>query len=107
MVVTHAGHGTLVRALEAGCVVVACPAAGDMAENAARVAWAGVGVRLPRRFVAPGPLRLAVRRALADGGMRSRARSLAAWASAHDSAARAAELVEAFAARAGAPAGAA
>ena len=107
VVVGHAGHGTLVRALEAGCVVVACPAAGDMAENAARVAWAGVGVRLPRRFVAPGPLRLAVRRALADGGMRSRARSLAAWASAHDSSARAAELVEAFAARAGAPAGAA
>jgi len=93
----HAGHGRLVRAREAGCVVVAGPAAGDMAENAARVAWAGVGVRVPRRFVAPGPLRLAVRRALADGGLRARARELAAWAAARDSAAQAAELVEAFA----------
>ncbi|WP_187368880.1 glycosyltransferase [Baekduia soli] len=41
LVVCHAGHGTLVRALSAGCVVVACPAAGDMNENAARVDWAG------------------------------------------------------------------
>ena len=106
VVVCHAGHGTVARALEAGCVVVACPAAGDMAENAARIDWAGVGVRLPGRFVAPGPLRLAVRRALGDGAMRARAGELAAWSAGHDSAGRAAELVEAFAAGARAPAAA-
>src|SRR5204862_3073689 len=50
-IVGHAGHGTLMRALSCGVPVVACPAAGDMAENAARVAWAGVGVSLPRRLV--------------------------------------------------------
>ena len=50
-VVCHAGHGTLVRSLACGVPVVACPAAGDMAENAARVAWAGAGVSLPRRLV--------------------------------------------------------
>ncbi|MCW3041086.1 MAG: hypothetical protein JWM31_2991, partial [Solirubrobacterales bacterium] len=33
-VVTHAGHGTMVRALASGCVVLAVPAAGDMNENA-------------------------------------------------------------------------
>ena len=66
VVVCHAGHGTLVRALASGCAVVACPAVGDMNENAARLDWSGAGVRLPRRFVAPRPLRLAVERALAN-----------------------------------------
>ena len=45
--VCHAGHGTLVRALSCGVPVVACPVAGDMNENAARLAWAGAGVRSP------------------------------------------------------------
>lgn len=94
LVVCHAGHGTLARALASGCVVVAVPAGGDMNENAARVDWAGVGVRLPRRCCAPGPLRLAVRRALAEPRLAARARELADWAADHDGAARAAELVE-------------
>src|SRR5207247_535051 len=64
VVVCHAGHGTVARALASGCVVVAVPAAGDMNENAARVDWAGAGVRIPRRFTSPGPVRLAVLRAL-------------------------------------------
>ncbi|MGX6448919.1 glycosyltransferase, partial [Patulibacter sp. S7RM1-6] len=41
VVVCHAGHGTLLRALGAGRPVVAVPAAGDMFENAARLAWSG------------------------------------------------------------------
>jgi len=77
---------------------VPCPAAGDMNETSARVDWAGAGVRLPRRLCRPAPVRLAVRRALAEPGLRARARELAAWAATHDSGARAAELVEAFAA---------
>ncbi len=64
VVVCHAGHGTLVRALSSGCAVVACPAIGDMNENASRVSWAGAGVRVPQRFISPRPLRLAVERAL-------------------------------------------
>jgi UDP:flavonoid glycosyltransferase YjiC (YdhE family) len=40
-----------------------------------------------------------VRRALAEPRLAARARALAAWAAAHDSGARAAELVEAFARR--------
>ncbi len=97
VVVCHAGHGTLVRALSSGCAVVACPVAGDMNENAARVAWAGAGVRLPRRFIAPRPLRLAVERAAGDKAIRMRARELAAWAATHDAASRAARHVEALA----------
>ncbi len=80
LVITHGGHGTLVRALASGCPVLVCPAGGDMAENAARVDWAGVGVRLAPRFGTPGGVRLAVRRALGSPGLRSRARALAAWA---------------------------
>jgi UDP:flavonoid glycosyltransferase YjiC (YdhE family) len=99
VVVCHGGHGTVARALSSGCVVVAVPAAGDMNENAARVDWAGVGVRVPRRLCAPGPVALAVERALAEPRLRAGARSVASWASEHDPAARAAELIEELTAR--------
>jgi MGT family glycosyltransferase len=107
VVVCHAGHGTVVRALASGCVLVCCPEAGDMSENAARVSWAGLGTRLPRRLVTPRGIRLAVRQALASPRMRERVAAVAAWARAHDGAARAADLVEAFGAAAPAAAAAA
>lgn len=97
LVVCHAGHGTLVRALSCGAPVLAVPHAGDMAENAARVAWAGAGARLPWRMLSPVALRLAVRRALEDSSLALRAGELASWARKHDGAARAADLVEALA----------
>ena len=74
VVVLHGGHGTLVRALAAGCSVVVCPVAGDMNENAARVEWAGVGKRIPLRWLgralaaARGPGRAAGAGAGAGGG---------------------------------------
>lgn len=94
VVVCHVGHGTMVRALASGATVVACPFAGDMAENAARLDWAGAGVRLPWRFATPRGVRLAVRRALAESSVTRRAGELAAWARAHDGAERAADHVE-------------
>jgi UDP:flavonoid glycosyltransferase YjiC (YdhE family) len=97
LVVCHAGHGTLVRALASGCAVVACPAVGDMNENAARLDWAGAGVRVPRRFLTPRVLALAVERALGDAAMRARAREFATWAGGHDAGAAAAVLVEGLA----------
>ena len=99
VVLCHGGHGTVVRALASGCAVVAVPAAGDMFENAARLDWAGLGVRLPNRLCTPRAVRLAVERCLADAALRARARDVAAWAETHDPAARAAELVEGLAAR--------
>ncbi len=99
VVVCHAGHGTLARALACGCAVVACPHVGDMNENAARLDWFGAGVRLPRRFVSPRPLRLAVERALSELSIRARAGELAAWADTHDPADTAAALVERLAER--------
>jgi UDP:flavonoid glycosyltransferase YjiC (YdhE family) len=100
VVVCHAGHGTLVRALSCGCTVVACPVAGDMNENAARLDWAGAGVRVPSRFIAPRPLRMAVERALQGGAIRARARELGAWAASHNAGDEAASLVEELAERA-------
>lgn len=98
-VVCHAGHGTLVRSLASGVPVVACPAAGDMAENAARVAWAGAGVSLPRRLVTARGIRLAVRRVLGDPAYGARARELRDWSRLNDGASNAADEVEGLAAR--------
>jgi UDP:flavonoid glycosyltransferase YjiC (YdhE family) len=98
-VILHAGHGTLVRALSSGVPVVACPAAGDMNENAARVSWAGAGVALPRRLTTPRGVRLAVRRLLGEERFARRARELGEWASRNDGAAAAAAEVEALASR--------
>ena len=67
LVVCHGGHGTVARALGAGVPVLCCPAVGDMAENGARVGWAGVGLALPWRLLGRGSLRVAVRRILGDG----------------------------------------
>ncbi|HWH12446.1 MAG TPA: nucleotide disphospho-sugar-binding domain-containing protein [Solirubrobacteraceae bacterium] len=99
VVVCHGGHGTVARALSCGAAVVACPSAGDMNENAARVDWAGVGVRVPRRLVGPLSVRLAVLRALGDPALRSRAAGFAASGVAAGAGARAAVLVEGLAAR--------
>jgi UDP:flavonoid glycosyltransferase YjiC (YdhE family) len=99
LVICHAGHGTMVRALASGSPVVTVPHAGDMAENAARADWAGVGVRLPWRLLTPRALRLVVRRALAEESLDARTRELAAWAERNDGAAAAADLVEELARR--------
>ena len=94
LVVCHGGHGTVARALAAGTPVLCCPAAGDMAENSARVAWAGAGLMLPWRLVGTAPLRWAVRRILGDSRFAFRARKIAAWAREHDGAEQGAALLE-------------
>jgi MGT family glycosyltransferase len=95
LVICHGGHGTVVRALERGVPLLVAPHSGDMAENAARLDWAGLGVRLPWRFVTPLTMRLATERALAQHvRLAARAGELATWAQAHDGPTRAAELIE-------------
>jgi len=89
------------RALVSGCPVVVVPAGGDMAESAARVDWAGVGVRLAPRFCTPWGVRLAVRRALSRPELRARAASLASWAFANPGPACAAAQLERWAATLG------
>jgi MGT family glycosyltransferase len=99
LVICNAGHGTMIRALVSGAAVVAVPHAGDMAENAARVDWAGLGVRLPWGLLSPTTLRLATRRALESRAIASRVRELAAQTRVSAGPARAADLVEALALR--------
>jgi UDP:flavonoid glycosyltransferase YjiC (YdhE family) len=101
LVITHGGHGTLMRALSCGCRVVVSPAGGDMAENAARADWAGVGVRLPRRFCTPRGVRLAVRRALRLP--REPVEAVARWIATHDPWARACLEIERWATSRGTP----
>jgi UDP:flavonoid glycosyltransferase YjiC (YdhE family) len=98
VVVCHAGHGTLARALACGCPVVACPALGDMSENAARLDWARAGVRVPRRFTLARPVRLAVERALDDPSIKANAPAFAEWMGSHEPGIAAARLIEELAA---------
>lgn len=76
--------------------MVCCPRGGDMAENGARVAWAGAGLMLPWRLSGEASLRWAVRRILRDRRFAERAEEIAAWARTNDGADRGAELVEAL-----------
>jgi MGT family glycosyltransferase len=74
-VVTHAGHGTVVRALASGLPLVCVPMGRDQPDVAARVVHAGAGVRLtPKARVAE--LRTAIRKVLEEPGFRDAARLL-------------------------------
>jgi len=82
LVVTHGGHGTLLKALVAGCPVVVLPHGRDQGDNAVRVTLRGAGVAIPRRSSA-GRVRRAVRRVLDDPAYARAAAALGA-AVAHD-----------------------
>ena len=98
VVINHGGHGTLARVLASGAVSVIVPAGGDQAENAARVTWAGAGVRVAPRLASPRAIRGATERALLEPSLRSTAKQFEDWYAAHDAGARAAELLERLAA---------
>jgi len=76
-VVTHAGHGTVIRALAAGTPLVCLPLGRDQADNAARVVARGAGVRLAPT-ASPAAIGDAIRRVLAEPRFRAGARRLAA-----------------------------
>jgi UDP:flavonoid glycosyltransferase YjiC (YdhE family) len=93
-VICHGGHGTVARSLAAGTPLLVCPHVGDMAENAARVAWSGAGLSVPRRLLSRRAVRLAVLRLLGEESFTVRTREIAAWSETHDGAAAAADLAE-------------
>jgi UDP:flavonoid glycosyltransferase YjiC (YdhE family) len=97
VVICHGGHGTVARALAAGKPLLVCPSVGDMGENAARVAWSGTGLSVPRRLLSPRGVRLATRRLLGEERFRAKAQEVAEWSAAHDAGGAAAGLVEAVA----------
>jgi MGT family glycosyltransferase len=76
-VITHGGHGTVMKALIAGVPLVLVPLGRDQPDNAGRVVHAGAGIRL-RKNAAAGALRAAVGRVIEDPIYRAAARQMAA-----------------------------
>jgi MGT family glycosyltransferase len=75
--VTHGGHGSVVRGLMAGGPLLALPAVRDQTDNAARVTARGAGLSLPRDAT-PEALAEAIGRLLNEPGFRDAARALGA-----------------------------
>ena len=90
VVVTHAGHGTVIRALAAGVPLICLPMGRDQPEIAARVVARGAGVRLSPK--AP------VQRVLADPRFREAAQRLARAIAEEIQQSRAVDLLEELAA---------
>jgi UDP:flavonoid glycosyltransferase YjiC (YdhE family) len=77
VVVTHAGMGTVTRALAAGVPLVCLPMGRDQLDVAARVVHAGAGLRL-RPGARPAAIAIAVTRVLNDPGFRDAAQRIGA-----------------------------
>ncbi len=75
-VITHCGHGTTMKALEAGLPLVCVPMGRDQNDNAARVVHHGAGVRL-KPSASVDAIGTAVRSVLEEPTYRDAARSFA------------------------------
>jgi len=92
-IVTHAGHGTVLKALAAGVPVVALPLGRDQLDNAARVAHHGAGLRLKPKASADA-IAKAVRRVVDEPSFAANAERLAAAIAAEIAEDRAADELE-------------
>lgn len=101
-VVTHGGHGTVIKALAHGLPLVCLPLGRDQNDVAARVEVAGAGIRL-KPGASPRAIAAAVRRVLDDRSYRVAARRLQAAIAADLTRDRAVEELEALAATASRP----
>ena len=75
-VVTHGGHGTVMKALGAGVPLVVAPLGRDQPDNAARVVHAGAGVRV-RKNAGTGALQEAIGRVIEQERYRAAAQHMA------------------------------
>jgi MGT family glycosyltransferase len=71
-VVTHGGHGTVVRALAAGIPLVVLPHGRDQPDNAARITARGAGIAL-KKTADPSAIAAAVKRVIEDPSYRQAA----------------------------------
>jgi MGT family glycosyltransferase len=76
-VITHGGHGTVMKALIAGVPLIVVPLGRDQPDNAGRVVYAGAGVRL-RKNATVSALRVAISRVIEDPRYRAAAQHMAA-----------------------------
>ena len=102
-VLTHAGHGTVIKSLAAGVPVVAVPLGRDQLDNAARVAHHGAGLRLKPNASSEAIAR-AVRRVLDEPSYRANAERLASAIAAETADDRAVEELEELAKHSRSPA---
>jgi UDP:flavonoid glycosyltransferase YjiC (YdhE family) len=98
-IVSQCGHGTTMAALRHGVPMVCVPVFGDQPDVAARVVHQGAGIRLSTTSTTV-EFRDAIWAVVGDPSYREAARRLAEVMSAEDGAARAADEIEAVAARA-------
>jgi len=96
-VVTHAGHGTVIRALAAGVPLICLPMGRDQPENTVRVVARGAGIRLSSTATVP-QVRQAVQRVLADVRFREAAQRFARRIAEEAQQSRAVDLLEELAA---------
>ncbi|MEA2315148.1 MAG: hypothetical protein QOI03_1840 [Solirubrobacteraceae bacterium] len=95
-VVTHAGMGTVTRALAAGVPLVCIPMGRDQPDVAARVLYHGAGVRL-RPSAKPDAIRSAVERVISEPSFRAAAGRIGANITADAAAQRGLSELEALA----------
>ena len=78
LLVSHAGHGSVMKALWYGCPMVLVPWGRDQPGVAARAAALGVAEVVPRDHASPAAIGEALTRSLDDDGMRANAEQHAA-----------------------------
>lgn len=76
VIITHGGHGTVMKALAAGVPLLVVPLGRDQPDNAARVVHAGAGIRL-RKNASVSALRTATARMIEDPRYRAAAGRMA------------------------------
>jgi UDP:flavonoid glycosyltransferase YjiC (YdhE family) len=98
VLVTNGGYGTVQQALAHGVPIVVAAATEEKPENAARIAWSGVGVRIRALSPAPDWIRAAVRRVLDRPRYRERAQAISREMGRYDAPRTGADLLEQLAA---------
>jgi UDP:flavonoid glycosyltransferase YjiC (YdhE family) len=78
LVVTHAGHNTVLATIDAGLPLVAIPFRGDQPDNARRCEDLGLGRALAPAALTPETVRDAMRTVMRDPGYRNNVRQLQA-----------------------------
>jgi UDP:flavonoid glycosyltransferase YjiC (YdhE family) len=73
LVVTHGGHGTVIRALAHGVPILCLPHGRDQSDNAVRIEAIGAGMAISRRSSARA-IRRAIARAIEDPSLRAGAK---------------------------------
>jgi MGT family glycosyltransferase len=97
-VITHGGHGTVLKALIAGVPLIVVPLGRDQPDNAGRVVHAGAGIRL-RKNATVTALQAAVSQVTEDPRYRAAARHMAARLASERDDNRAVDELEQVAAR--------